>query len=201
MHLHDINTLLNLQDVRITQTPEVVENKLVITVEPLSYIQPCPCCHSSHVIRKGAKGYRSVRHLPVFEHVTQLQLPRIQMHCKEYQANFSWEYSFVNGKSRFTNAFKEKVASDAIGSTVTHTARNHAVSYSSCERMLKSHLETLVPELDQKAQALSNNTATLVIGIDDFAIRKGHNYNTIQGFMTFETALYCMLSRGENWKS
>ena len=61
MHLQDINTLLNLQDIKITQTSEVVENKLVITVEPLSYIQPCPCCHSSHVIRKGAKGYRSVR--------------------------------------------------------------------------------------------------------------------------------------------
>jgi len=41
---------------------------------------------------------------------------------------FSWEYSFVQGKSRFTNAFTEKVAGDAVGSTVTHTARNHAVS-------------------------------------------------------------------------
>ena len=178
MHLQDINSLLNLQGVIINKIPEIVDNTWVVPVEPLDYTQHCPCCHSSHVIRKGNRGYRYVRHLPIFQYTTQLQLPKIQMQCKECQAYFSWDYSFVQGKSRFTNAFKEKVAGDAVGSTVTHTARNHAVSYSSCERMFKNHLETQVPLLDQKAQSISDGTAKLVIGIDDFAIRKGHSYNT-----------------------
>lgn len=178
MHLQDINTILNLQGVTITKTPEIIDNTWVITVEPLNYTQHCPCCHSSHVIRKGDRGYRQVRHLPTLQYTTQLQLPKIQMQCKECQAYFSWDYSFVQGKSRFTNEFKEKIASTTIGSTVTHTARNHNISYSSCERMFKNHLEVLEPLLEQKAQSVSSQTTKLVIGIDDFAIRKGHNYNT-----------------------
>lgn len=193
MHLQDINTLLNLQGVTINKIPEIVDNTWVVPVEPLDNTQHCPCCHSSHVIRKGDRGYRYVRHLPIFQYATQLQLPKIQMQCKECQAYFSWDYSFVQGKSRFTNAFKEKVAGDAVGSTVTHTAQSHAVSYSSCERMFKNHLETLVPLLDQKAQSISNDTAKLVIGIDDFAIRKGHRYNT--GVHDIRTAVYCMSGR------
>ena len=178
MHLQDINTLLNLQDVIITKSPELNKTTLIISVKPISYIQSCPCCHSSHVIRKGIKGYRLVRHLPLFEYGTYLQLPRIQLHCKDCHAYFSWSYSFVQGKSRFTHAFKEKIAIDTIGSTVTHTARTHSTSYSSCERIFKQHLDELVPQLDQNVQDVSRTTSKLVIGIDDFAIRKGHTYNT-----------------------
>jgi transposase len=178
MHLQDINALLNLQEVMVKKAPEFIGTIWVITVEPLAYTQPCPCCHSHHVIRKGSRGYRRVRHLPVFGHTTQLQLPKIQMQCKDCHAYFSWTYSFVEGKSRFTHQFKEKISMDSLGSTVTHTARTHAVSYSSCERMFKQHLDILVPQLDKKAICVSRDTNTLVIGIDDFAIRKGHTYNT-----------------------
>ena len=178
MHLQDINSLLNLQDETIVKAPEIIENTCIITISPLNHMQHCPCCHSHHVIRKGCRGHRSVRHLPILQYATQLKVPKIQMQCKECQAYFSWEYSFVQGKSRFTNEFKEKLASDTCGSTVNHTARNHNVSYSSCERIFKNFLETAVQNIDQKVQSLSNDTAKLVIGIDDFAIRKGHSYNT-----------------------
>ena len=178
MHLQNINNLLNLQDVVITKSPEKIGETWIFELKPSLHIQSCPCCHSHHVIRKGSNGYRYIRHLPLFDCKTQLKVPKIRMQCKECHANFSWNYWFVQEKSRFTNALKAKVGNDTIGSTVTHTAQTHVISYSSCERMFKTELETLVCNLEQKAQTLSKNTNKLVLGIDDFAIRKGHSYNT-----------------------
>jgi len=96
--------------------------------------------------------------------------------CKDCGDNFCWRYSFVQGKSHSTDALKGKVASDTIGSTVKHTSITTNIPYSNCERMFKQHLDILVPILDQKAKDISSNTNKLVLGIDDFAIRKGHSY-------------------------
>lgn len=83
---------------------------------------------------------------------------------------------------------------DTIGSTVTHTPRVHSASYSSCERIVKQHLDELVPQLDQNVQDVSRTTNKLVIGIDDFAIR------IILASTIFETVLCYRLLLDENWK-
>ena len=63
MHIKDINKLLNLQDINIVKISDVCENTVEITLEPITYIQSCPCCNNKNIIRKGSSGHRRVRHL------------------------------------------------------------------------------------------------------------------------------------------
>lgn len=178
VHLQDINKLINLQGINIVNVSELIKDTVEITVEPQDCSQPCPCCGSTHVIRRGVSGYRRVRHLPIFGNKTILILPSIRLSCKECLASFTIQYSFVSGKSRYTNQYKNQIADTVIGSTITHAARITKIPYSTAERIFKEYLNVITPKVSEKVLATSKETQNLVIGIDDFAIRKGHSYNT-----------------------
>lgn len=53
MHLHNINTLLNLQGGLVTHITEPIENTVYITLEPTDLHQSCPICGNSYTIRRG----------------------------------------------------------------------------------------------------------------------------------------------------
>ena len=178
MHLHDINTLLNLQGVRATHITEPIENVVYITLNPTDLHQSCPICGNIHTIRRGQSKPRHVRHLDLFENSTVLILPTIRLTCRECDLNFTWEYSFVKPKSRYTNAFKSKLARSIDGGTVKHSVKNLNVPYTSGERFIKEALSTIIPAVQNQVLDTAINSSKLDIGIDDFAIRKGHTYNT-----------------------
>lgn len=67
MHLHDINTLLNLQGVTVISIAEPSENKVYISLEPIDSHQLCLSCGSIHTIRRGKSAPRHVRHLDLCE--------------------------------------------------------------------------------------------------------------------------------------
>jgi len=195
VHLQDINNLLNLQDINVVKISNVVDDAVQITVEHQTHLQPCPCCGSSHVIRRGISGYRKVRHLPVFGLKTILLLPRVRFSCKDCFFSFTMQYSFICGKSRYTNQYKEQVSDAVVGSTVTNVARITKTPYSSAERMFKEYLDDITPQISDIVLSTSNKTDGLVIGIDDFAIRKGHSYNTGFHDLKNETFLHVVHGR------
>ena len=178
MHLHDINTLLNLQGVLVTHITEPVENTVYITLEPIDLHQPCPVCGNNHTIRRGKSRPRHVRHLNLFENRTILILPTIRLTCKDCGSNFTWEYSFVKPKSRYTNAFKRKLAKSIHGGTVKHSVKIFNLPYTSGERFIKEALSAMIPMVQNQVLDAATNSSKLIVGIDDFAIRKGHTYNT-----------------------
>lgn len=162
MQLQDITNILNLQGIIVTNFIYGFENRICIEVEPTEYTQLCPCCKSVNIIRRGSAGIRRVKHLPIFQNEVILKVPKIRMSCNDCNTCFSWQYSFIDGKSRYTNEFKEFIATKIPGATVIHCAKTLKIPYSTVERIYKNYIDYVVP----------------VIGMDDFAIRKGHTYNT-----------------------
>ncbi len=108
MHLHDINTLLNLQWVTVKSISGPLDHTVYVTLEPIDSHQPCPSCGSIYTIRRGSSKPRHVRHLDIWENHTLLILPTIRLSCKCCDLNLTWSYSFVEPKSRYTNALLKK---------------------------------------------------------------------------------------------
>lgn len=198
MHIKNINKLLNLQDINIVKISDVYENSVEIILEPLTYIQSCPCCNNRNVIRKGSSGFRKVRHLPLCGNKTFLLLPKIRLYCKDCLINFTLKYSFVDGKSRYTNQYNDNLANAVTGSTVAHASEFTETPYSTVERIFKNYLNNVKPKICAEALELTKNTERLIIGIDDFAIRKGHSYNTGIHDLRNETLLHIVKGRKLN---
>ncbi|MGL6174029.1 MAG: ISL3 family transposase, partial [Cellulosilyticaceae bacterium] len=146
--------------------------------EPKDRTQSCPSCGSTHTIRRGTSKPRHVRHLPIWGNITILILPTIRLSCKCCNLNFTWIYSFVAPKSRYSNDFKQGLSNALDGATVKHAGKMFKIPYTSAERFIKVALATVIPLLQNDMLALAQSSDRLVIGIDDFAIRKGHTYNT-----------------------
>ena len=121
---------------------------------------------------------------------TFLLLPKIILYCKDCFLNFTFKYDFINGKSRYTNQYNDNIASSVTGLTAAHASEFTETPYSTVGRIFKNYLNSIKPRICAETLKLSKNTERLVIEIDDFAIMKGHSYNTGIHDLRNETLLH-----------
>lgn len=177
MHSHSIKDLWDLPQLHIVTT-EKEERRIFIEAIPVDYIQPCPICHSSQIIRRGTAYIRNIRHLDAFGCQVYVQVPAIRLSCKECTASFVWVYDFVDPKKKYTKAFEATLPKQAIRSTITHTAHVMEIPASTATRVMRAWKTKAAAQIQQTCQEQAQQCQNLVLGIDDFAIRKGHTYNT-----------------------
>ena len=183
MQLQDIAKVLGLQGVEISgvnlAADEVGEAKEVeVWLKPMEARQACPCCGSESVVLNGSDGHRRIQHLKLAVMPCVLMVPRVRLECKACQATYGHSYSFVDGKEQYTIAVKAHVYEVSVGSTVQHGAAVTGVPYSTSERFFKEAALIIAQRTEEQAQGMTKESNKLILGIDDFSIRKGHNYNT-----------------------
>lgn len=179
MQTQYINEILNIPELQVNQILFVACEELHIEALPVVYRQNCPICLSvQHVVRKGTNGTRTVRHLPVFEKKSYLHVPAIRLYCTSCQAGFGGVYEFVGHKQRYSKLFRSMAVEQTLGSTAAHSARIHQAPASTVQRMHEEAIPQMSEQVQAEAWAEAQTTTGLVLGVDDFAIKKGHTYNT-----------------------
>ena len=201
MHLHHINDLIQLQDVTVSNYHISEDNVLVLSLCPTKSKQPCPCCHTqAFVICKGSRQKpRQVRHLRCFNRETILLIPMKRLFCKQCEVSFTYQYAFLTGKTRYTNDYKRELSKPLVGTTVKQLTDTFKVPYSTGERFIKQHLAHLIPSIQRKVIAAAQGSTRLILGIDDFVIRKGHTYNT--GFHDLRNGNLLTLVMGRTYQT
>ena len=179
MQIQDIAKLIGLQGVRVTKiTCDETKGITEIEIEPMVYKRMCPCCRSKNVRHHGKPGRRQIKHVKIAVTQCVLLALRVRLKCKDCEATHTVEYEFVSGKERYTAAYKAQIYEMAIGSTVAHTAEVSETPYSTAERFFKEAALRIAVYTKEHVQKVAQESAKLILVIDDFAIRKGHNYNT-----------------------
>ena len=179
MQTQYINEMLDIPELQIHQILPVSAEELHIEVTPIAPKQCCPICRSDEfVILKGSNGMRKVRHLPAFEKKVYLLLSSIRMHCSKCEAGFVWDYLCVGPKKRYSHLFRERAAEQALGSTAAHSARMQQAPATTVQQMHNEFVPQECERLTEQAWKQAKESGGLVLGVDDFAIKKGHTYNT-----------------------
>ena len=130
----------------------------------------CAKCGSRHVIKSGST-LRCFRCVPVGSRPIILEMTVRRLECKDCGAIQQENIHFVRGKERYTYRLKRYVLDLCRMGTIVDVARQVHLSWDTVKDILKSDLSRKYSRPDLKGLRY--------IGIDEFAVAKGHVYMTI----------------------
>lgn len=107
-----------------------------------------------------------------------MHLPALRLACSRCQIGFVWSYSCVGPKEQYSCAFRSQTVEQALGSRAAHGERMQEAPASTVQRMHQEALPAESERLLKQAWHQAKDQTDLVLAIDDFAIKKGHTYNT-----------------------
>lgn len=178
-----------IEDVQV-KSIEYLANSLVFHVLFCPRKPLCPCCGDNNYSSKGIK-LRKLRMAPLGLKAAFLHVEIHRLQC--LTCLFAWwpPMPFVKPKKRITRSFERYVIELMRFATIKHVANFLGVSWGLIKNIHKGHLQ-------QEYQNPDLSTIRY-IGVDEFSIRKGHEYMTI--FINLETGEIIHAVEGKSIKS
>ena len=130
----------------------------------------CPNCKSRRVVKYGTV-MRDIRALPIGNKHVYLRVKIQRVHCKDCGQIAQEKLHFTTGKRGYTNQFARYVLTLLRISTIKDVALHLGISWDTVKEIHKRYLHHKYAYPD--FSCLTN------IGIDEFAVQKGHKYKTI----------------------
>ncbi|MBS0557559.1 MAG: ISL3 family transposase [Proteobacteria bacterium] len=130
---------------------------------------------------------RRVRDLPVFEHIVELVVPRIRVACPRCGPKLE-RLTWLEPYARVTRRLADSVARLCQVASILHVARFFHLHWSTVKELDRLYLERTLGPVDLEGLQ--------VIGLDEFAIQKGHRYATVIVEPTRKRVLWVGRGRG-----
>ena len=145
-------------------------NRIILHVQAKERIRCCPCCGARSVVKNGYR-LRDFIGLPIGGKRVTIRMKVQRYKCKECDFDQQENIPFATGSRSYTHRFAKYVVDLLRGMTLRDVSNHLGVSWDTVKEIHSSYLECHYspPSLD----GVEN------IGIDEFAVKKGHVYKTI----------------------
>lgn len=130
---------------------------------------------------------RRIRDLPVFESPVELLVPRVRVACPNCGPKLE-QLTWLDPYARITRRLGESVARLCKVATIRHVARWYGLDWKTVKDLDRTSLERELGPV--------NLDGIEVIGMDEFAIQKGHRYATVIVEPTRKRVLWVGRGRG-----
>lgn len=170
--LYHTNQIEDIQVLNEDYTSNKIIFRAIFTPKDVN----CPCCGHQSNILKGLKE-RKLRLAPLGDKMVFLLVRIHRLQCVNCQHVWWPSMPFVKPKKRVTLSFERYVIALMNFATIESVAKFLQVSWSLVKNIHKSYL--------QETHKVPDLKSIRYIGVDEFSIRKCHNYMTI--FINLET--------------
>ena len=145
-------------------------NRIILHVQAKERIRCCPCCGARSVVKNGYR-LRNFIGLPIGGKRVTIRMKVQRYKCKECDFDQQENIPFATSSRSYTHRFAKYVVDLLRGMTLQDVSNHLGVSWDTIKEIHSSYLEHHYspPSLD----GIEN------IGIDEFAVKKGHVYKTI----------------------
>lgn len=169
---------LDLPDLKILSQCLHSDGSLQVHVIAITDREACPRCGT--VCRKihDTRG-RVKRDIALRTYQVHLVLHKRRFRCRECQRSFTETDSVCGRYKRTTKRFRDQLAQQAGQRPIAHVAQEAEVG----PRFVQDCLRTVIEQnLEKRGRTLDERSplpTPRCLGIDEFATRKGHGYDTI----------------------
>ena len=145
-------------------------NRIILHVQAKGRMRRCPSCGSHHVVKNGYR-LRDFVGLPIGGKKATIRMKVQRYKCKECDFDQQESIPFATGSRSYTHRFAKYAVDLLRGMTLQDVSNHLGVSWDMVKEIHSSYLARHYspPSLE----GVEN------IGIDEFAVRKGHVYKTI----------------------
>lgn len=165
---------LDIPDVEIVSTKITNDGRLIIRVESELDTTQCGICGQEIACRYGHGQERTLRHLPVLNMMTYIQIRprRGQCHECEHEPTTTQVLNWYEERSPHTKAYDQWLMKQLVNTTIEDVSMRENIGYDAVLGALDRQIETEVnwSEIEDLG----------TIGIDEIALKKGRkNYAAI----------------------
>lgn len=165
-----IQNLIGLQGIKVVYS-HVNNGIFKIFATSLFDFAVCPNCGR---ITYAVHDRRSqpYKHLPIWEMDTVIMLEKKRYVCEcDPEHPFDESFDFIRKYQRSTIPYEKRVFKLAHKNTIKNVSNIEDISEGTCQRIYNYYAKKYLESVEPKPLKL--------LGIDDIATRKGHNYDTI----------------------
>ena len=149
---------------------EYKSNTIILHVQTKEQIKTCPKFGKRHFVKNGYR-FRDFAGLPIGGKKVIIRMKVQRYKCKDCYFDRQERIPFATGSRSYTHRFAKYVVDLLRGMTLQDVSNHLGVSWDTVKEIHSTYLERHYspPSLE----GVEN------IGIDEFAVRKGHVYKTI----------------------
>lgn len=161
--------MMGLREQECTRT-EYAQGGAILHIRTRKDKIHCPKCHSKDVVCSGTV-VRDFKSLPMGDRPITLRMTVQRLECKHCGCVVQEEISFAKPKCQYTKRMAKYVQKLCQYMSITDVAKHLHMSWNTVKNINKEHLK--------RKYSKPNLNNLRIIGIDEFAVKKGHVYMTI----------------------